>query len=98
MLSQKTNKNKNLILEAILFIIVIIIAVFVLKFFVFKNNSLFKGHDNQNGLISQPESFKPLDTSIFKDPKFKSLKDNSAKKVRLEDLNIGREDPFAKPR
>ena len=95
MLSQKTNKNKNLVLEVILGLIILIVVFLLLKSFVFKS-----GGNNNEDIISasfdRPESFKPLETDIFNDPKFKKLKDNRAEKIKIEDLNIGRENPFVK--
>lgn len=94
MLTQKTNKNKNLILGIVLGLIILIVIFLLLKSFVFHKGGGDNGGEIINSSLDRPESFKPLDISIFSDPKFKELKDNSAKKIKIEDLNIGRENPF----
>ena len=95
MLAQKTNKNKNLILELVLGLIVLIIVFLLLKSLVFKTGGEDGNGDLTLNTYSSPEKFDPLDVSIFNDPKFEALKDNSSEEVNVEDLDIGKENPFS---
>jgi hypothetical protein len=94
MLANKTNKNKNLILGIILGAIILIVGFLLLKSFVFNKGDGSSNEGIESTSFDRPESFKSLESAIFNDPKFKELKDNSAEKIKIEDLNIGRENPF----
>jgi len=93
MLTQKINRNKNLVLGFVLVAIVVVIVFLIFKPTIFKEKVEELGSVNDKPL-SLPESFRPLNASLFNDPKFKNLKDNSLEEVDKKKLDIGKDNPF----
>ncbi|MEA1963261.1 MAG: hypothetical protein U9M94_03445 [Patescibacteria group bacterium] len=97
MLTQKTNQKKNLIYGAVLGVIFIIIAVLLLK------DHIFIGSDKkENSFLAPQTDFKvfdmpseKFDSGFLNDSRYRGLKDNSVKIKDMEDLKIGKKNPFA---
>ena len=97
MLTQKSNQKKNLIYGAVLGVIFIIIAVLLLK------DHIFTGSDKKEESSLAPQTdFKALDmptkkfdSGFLRDSRYRGLKDNSVKIKNIENLKIGKKNPFA---
>ncbi len=97
MLAQKTNQKKNLIYGAVLGVILIIVAVLLLK------NYIFTGSPKEESSLTPQTDFKALDmpakkfdSGFLRDSRYAGLKDNSVKIKDIEDLKIGKKNPFTK--
>ena len=97
MLTQKTGQKKNLIYVAILGVILIIVAVLLLKNYVFtgslkEEKSFLTPRKKTQAANIQVKKF---DSDFLNDSRYKGLKDNSAQIKAITDLKIGKENPFA---
>ena len=96
MLTQKVDQKKNLIYGAALGIILIIVAVLLLKNYVFVGGF----EEKESFLTLQIDSraadgpTKKLDLGFLQDSRYKALKDNSVKIKDMADLKISKENPF----
>jgi len=97
MLAQKTNQKKNLIYGSVLAVIFIIIAVLLLKDHIFTGSV-----KEENSLLAPQTDFKTFDMpskkfdpGFLNDSRYMGLKDNSVKIKDIEDLKIGKKNPFA---
>ena len=95
MLTQKTNKKKNLIYGAVLGVILIIVAVLLLK------NYIFTGSPKEESSLIPQTNFKTFDmptkkfdSDFLRDSRYTGLKDNSVKIKEIKDLKIGKDNPF----
>ena len=96
MLTQKVDKKKNLIYGVVLGAILIIVAVLLLKNYVFRGGSEEKESflTSQTNLSGIGISVKKFDAGFLQDSRYKALKDNSVKIKDMVDLKIGKENPF----
>ena len=97
MLTQKTGQKKNLIYGAILGVILVIVAVLLLKNYVFtgslkEEKSFLTPRKKTQAANIQVKKF---DSDFLNDSRYKGLKDNSAQIKAITDLKIGKENPFA---
>ena len=97
MLTQKIDQKKNLIYGSVLAVILIIVAVLLLRSYFFTGNS-----KEESSLYYQTD-FKALDmpakkfdSGFLRDSRYTGLRDNSVKIKDIEDLKIGKKNPFAK--
>ena len=95
MLTQKINQKKNLIYGSVLAVILIVVAVLLLRSYFFTGNS-----KEESSLYYQTD-FKALDmpakkfdSGFLRDSRYTGLRDNSVKIKDIEDLKIGKKNPF----
>ena len=95
MLTQKVDKKKNLIYGIVFAIILIIVAVLLFKKYIFtgsfENEESIEQNINYEAIYEPVEKF---DYRFLNDSHYKKLKDNSVKTRDIEDLKIGKDNPF----
>jgi len=97
MLAQKVDKKKILQYSAILGVIFLIIIYLLLTNFVIKPTVDTTSQTNTtnsitNGVIKE---VKELNPAIVETDKFKNLKENVLNEVKIENLKVGKPDPFS---
>lgn len=97
MLAPKVDKKKLLEYSAVLGIIFLIILYVVLTNFVFKAGTNAEGGPTMETNITGGviKEVKKLDVQVVETEKFKELKENVLVETKIEDLNVGKKNPFS---
>lgn len=85
-----------MVLLAVIFIIIAVIAFVLLKDKLFSSAEPEEAAVGQSTHIAVPEKTKEIDKELFEDKKFNDLENNQAEIPGVEELNLGRENPFIK--
>ena len=92
------NDSKSMINAGVGILLLIVIFI-ALKIYVFNGdlvNTVNTGSEEVKKVKNIKVNMEKLDTSVLKDARFKNLKDNEVQKPDIEDLKVGKDNPFVK--
>jgi len=95
-----TSDKKRIILEIFVLLIVLVISGFFLYRVYYSemtvNEALLNEYKLKEAEINK--KFNQLNTEFFDNKKFKDLKDSQVEKIKIEDLEVGKDNPFENPK
>jgi hypothetical protein len=95
MIGGVNNSSKNIVYTAVLGIITVVVAVVLLKNYVFTGSGEILVEEHKPVSANSTRlSNKKLDISFFSDARYKALQDYSIKPVDIKTLETGKKNPF----
>jgi len=95
-----TANKKRIIIEITILILIFIVAGFFLYKVYYAKTIIDEDLFNEYKLkeLEADKKFNKLNKDFFDDKKYKDLKDSKVEKIKIEDLEIGKENPFENPK
>lgn len=97
MLKARIDKKKIFQYSAILGIIFSVIIYMIVTNFIIQPGENGDRSEDTSIIMTPTKKVDELNVDIIKDEKFKNLKENTYVEKKIEDLDVGKKDPFSPP-